>query len=402
MAKTASEKQAFNLHYHSVRSVIGPQDHEAGRKRYTGIARADHLLGITSELNVRGYLGRDGDGDKRKPTAVNTAILDTIQNRRSDFTMLNSGVVILTENAVVDDATKVAKLTTPSIINGAQTMGVIKDYFSEHPEDKDYPWVNFELIVCEEDLVGDISIARNYQNRVTDLSIYGRRDLFEELEKVMKKSFPNKPLRTSETDFGDDYLDTEKLVQVMTAIAPRTVQFPSAERNRNTPETLYRVYAYRHRSRCLKDFAIVMGDVKDGNTTWSEAYRFYLDLAAEAWKLYWKLKGEQAFSNLQCVKAANPGEAPKRVAPDGVPDGIVFPMLSALSRFVVQTATGQWKLKIPANFPWLTLFNQAKTHETTTAGHNPQTMGKSAACYIALHGAVEMFSAGVAADAEKS
>jgi hypothetical protein len=29
----------------------------------------------------------------------------------------------------------------------------------------------------------------------------------------------------------------------------------------------------------------------------------------------------------------------------------------------------------------------------TTASHNPQTMGKEADCYVALHGAVEMYFA---------
>ena len=385
-----SEKQAFSLQYHSLRSVVGPQDQEMGRKRYTGVTRADNLFALNSDENVRAFLGRDGDGEKRKSTLVNVAIRETIENRREDFAMLNSGVVIICLNATVDDNAKTAKLVSPSIINGAQTKGVLEEYFKEHLEDTDYPWVNFELIVCEEDLVGDISIARNYQNKVSDISIYGRLGRFETLAKVMKKEFPEKPLRTSETDFGDDFLDTEKLVQVLTTMAPREVDFPSAARSRNTPETLYRVYAYRHRSRCLKDFATVV----DEQRGWEGAYSYYLDVATDAWKLYWRLKGEQAFSSLKSVKAEDPGASRKVVAPDGVPDGIVFPMLSAMSRFVVQTSAG-WRLMVPSNFPWQTLFSQAKQHVTTTAAHNPQTMGKSAAIYIALHGSVEMFSAGV-------
>lgn len=386
-----NDEPSFDLNYHSLRSVLGPKDQEAGRKRYTGIASADSLFDLTCDENVRGYLGRDDDGDKRKSTLVNSAILDTIENRRDDFGMLNSGIVIIARGAIVDDSSKRAKLVRPSIINGAQTMGVLKDYFEQNPLDDDYPWVNFELVTLDEEgLIADISIARNYQNRVTDLSIYGRQGRFDELEKVMKKAFPGQKLRKTETDFSDEYLDTEKLIQVMTAMAPRSLALPSAERNKNTPETLYRVYAYRHRSRCLKDFAMVM----DEPEKWNDAYRFFLDIAPDAWKLYWDFKGEQAFSSLQCVKAANPGVGPKTVARDGVPDGIVFPMLSALSRFVTKTSSDNWRLSIPKGFPWQTLYNQAKNHETTTAAHNPQTMGKSAACYIALHGAIEMYSAG--------
>jgi len=48
---------------------------------------------------------------------------------------------------------------------------------------------------------------------------------------------------------------------------------------------------------------------------------------------------------------------------------------------------------VPKNFPWPTLFQQAYTQETTTAANNPQIMGKDADCYIALHGAIEMYFA---------
>jgi hypothetical protein len=203
----------------------------------------------------------------------------------------------------------------------------------------------------------------------------------------MRKHDPSVKLRKRETDFSDDYLDTEKLVQVMTAMAPKSVPLPSVDRNRRTPETIYRVYAYRHRSRCLKDFATVMGDPEK----WSEAHALFLDIAVDAWKLYQRLKGEQFFSSLHCVKGIGSGTA-KIVAPDGVPDGVVFPMLSALSRFI-REHKNVWVFKVPKNFPWKTLFDQARIQETTTAHNDPQAMGKDADIYVALHGAIDMFFA---------
>jgi hypothetical protein len=82
----------------------------------------------------------------------------------------------------------------------------------------------------------------------------------------------------------------------------------------------------------------------------------------------------------------------KMVDSDGVPDGIVFPMLSALSRFM-RLKNGHWLLDIPEQFPWSVFFNQAMQQETGPAANNPNTMGKKADCYIALHGALEMFLA---------
>src|SRR5262249_53935577 len=148
-------------------------------------------------------------------------------------------------------------------------------------------------------------------------------------------------LRKRETDFGDDYLDTEKLVQVMTALAPEAIDFPSARGRVSRMETQYRTYAYRHRSRCLKDFAKVMDD--EMRTEWKTTRVYYLEIAVAAWKLYHRLRGEQYFSSLQKVKGETVGGR-KVVAPDGVPDGIVFPMLSAFSRFV-EHHRGRWQLR---------------------------------------------------------
>lgn len=377
--------------YNTLRSVNSPEDTQAGRRRYCGVAPANSFFEINTEENVRSYLGRDAEGARRKSTKVNIAIRETLSEKREDFPLLNSGIVIVARDVKVDDNAKPPRVSLygASIINGAQTQGVLKDYFFENPDDVDYPSVNFELIVTDdEELVGDISIARNYQNEVTNLSIFGRQGRFKELEAAMRSLDPSIKLKTRETDFGDDFLDTEKLIQVLTAMAPTDVPLPSAEkRKQKTAETIYRVYAYRHRSRCLTDFAAVM----DEPEKWPTAHRFFLDVAVDAWNLYRALKGEQAFSRLVCVKGEAVG-GKKRVAPDGVPDGIIFPMLSALSRFLGEHK-GQWRVKIPSKFPWQTFYQAAILQETGSAGNNPQSMGKKADCYIALHGSIDMYFA---------
>ena len=104
------------------------------------------------------------------------------------------------------------------------------------------PTISFELIVVDDPhLIAEVSIARNYQNKVADLSIYGRQGRFEELEARMQEKYPGVELRKRETDFSSDYLDTEKLVQVMTALAPHEIELPSATRKNPSKETLYRV-----------------------------------------------------------------------------------------------------------------------------------------------------------------
>jgi hypothetical protein len=387
-SQAGSNAGAFTLEYLTLKSVSAPEDQDGNRKRYCGIARADKLLGLNWDENVRAYLGADDEGNKRKSTLVNLAIRDTIENRRDLFPILNSGMVIVARQVTVEDSKRTAVLERASIINGAQTKGVIAEYFRDHPDDDEFPSVNFELIITDdEELVGDISISRNFQTKVEALSIYGRQGRFDELERKIQTINPEIKLRKQETNFGPGYLDTEKLVQVLTVLAPQDILLPSVERNKKTPETQYRVYAYRHRSRCLRDFAMVMDDSK----RWSDAHKFFLDAAVDGWRLYERLKAEQFFSRLRCVKGVDTNGR-KQVAPDGVPDGIVFPILSAISRFVKEV-NGHWKIAVPKTFPWDTLFQQAYTQQTTTAANNPQTMGKKADCYIALRGQIEMYFA---------
>jgi AIPR protein len=387
--RTSAPPARFELNFLTLRSVTAPEDTAAGRKRYCGVAKANELLKLPTDENVRDYLGKDDEGRRRKATLVNLAIRETVESNRDQFQLLNSGLVVVARRSDVDDNKKVLKLSSASIINGAQTQGVIADYFAAHADDDEFPSINFEVVVTDdEDLIAEISIARNFQNRVADLSIYGRKKLFDELEEALQKHDKTITLRRAETDFSETFLDTEKLIQVLTVLTPTEVRLPSAEaRKLKTAETIYRVYAYRHRSRCLKDFATVMDD----SESWPEAHELFLQLAWDAWQLYEQLRGEQTFSALHKGQG-DTLSGKKIVASDGVPDGIVFPMLSALSRFVRRSRSG-WRLDIPKSFPWKALFNQAIAQFKTTAAHNPQSMGKNADCYVALHGAIDMYFA---------
>src|SRR3989338_6625250 len=91
------------LKYHSLRSVTSPEDQSLGRRRYCGVARADSIFQIETSENVRGFLGREDDGTKRKSTMVNLAIKGTLESSPSDFALLNSGVVIVAPQVEVED-----------------------------------------------------------------------------------------------------------------------------------------------------------------------------------------------------------------------------------------------------------------------------------------------------------
>ncbi len=300
---------------------------------------ATQFLSLSTEENVRAYLA---EGKKvRRRNEVHFKIEDTLTNYPENFCVLNGGIVIVARAADVDDKSKLLTLTKPSIINGAQTQGVLKDVAARYAaEDEKFPevFVTFEVIVTDsEALIAEVSIARNFQNDVQSISIAGSRGILEELEASMKKNTPDTKLRKSETDRADDFVDTEKLLQVIMALTPPEMFDDTAAGDRGS-----KAYTYSQKAMCLKDFTAVHDAAKDkANARDAAIYRFFLQIAPQAWELYNKWKVHQGFK----------GAGIRRIEREGtkiveVPDGIIFPILASLSVFASKVK-GVWRINQP-------------------------------------------------------
>jgi len=75
-----------------------------------------------------------------------------------------------------------------------------------------------------------------------------------------------------------------------------------------------------------------------------------------------------------------------------VPDGVIFPILAAHSAFVVKPKKGKWMMRKPEALSDAELIEVAKQAYMDIAGSNPQTMGKSKACYSTLHQITSIFA----------
>lgn len=289
--------------------------------------------------------------------------------------------MIVAHECTVDEKEKILVLTNPSIINGAQTQGVIKDFYaSPGVEAGDYeanPHVKFEIIVTkDDDLIAEISIARNFQNDVMSLSIAGRRGQLDELEKAFQTVSPGSLLQKSETQkFSDDYVKTERLLQVITALIPEELWPKSKE--------FSKVYAYSAKAKCLREFQELYKKAKDNEAEdheWAKnLYQFYLDIAAQAWELHEKWKAHSGFEGTGLRSLKREGRTILEV-----PDGIVFPILASLSAFAQKGKTG-WRIRVPAIFSDDELIRNAKTVYMDIASSNPNVMGKSKSCYASLY-----------------
>jgi hypothetical protein len=380
--RTMSARPTTSVPFTTFRQISCPEDLANSRKVFSGRMPATGVLELPTDQNVRDYLV-DAEGKQRKRWSdVHRAIKRTLLEYPENFCVLNGGIVIVARQYQIDEAKKILLLTEPSIINGAQTQGVIRDTFAEFESaGEEIPDVNvtFELIVADDDeIIAETSIARNYQNDVKLVSIVGRLGQLNELEAALRKNDPTLTLRKSETDLADDYVPTENLLQVITALVPEELWYrPTDGVSPN------KVFTYSQKARVLKDFqAIYIGAheaTNDNHELYSKVYQFYLDIAADAYNLYLKWKSHQGFAGTGLRSIEREGRTIVEI-----PDGIVFPILASLSAFAVKTPKG-WRIKPPKGFRDEELIRAAKAAYTEMAEHNPQTMGKSRPCYSSLY-----------------
>jgi hypothetical protein len=373
----ARSGQTLELPFHSFRNISSPEDLSNGRKVYTGHLPAKAVLDLPTNENVREYLVEAEGKQVRRQTQVHRAIRETLEERPETFCVLNGGITIVARECETDDKEKILRLKHASIINGSQTQGVLKDFFLANSETEGIH-VKYELVVTDDDeLIAEVSIARNFQNDVKSLSIVGRRGQLDELEASLKRKHPKLKLQKSETEWPTDdneYIATEKLLQIIAALLPAELWFKPGEVNK--------VYAYNAKATCLKDFQDIYRRAKDksdpDHEKFSKVYQFYLDIAPQALDLHEKWKQHPKFAGTALRSIEREGGQIKEV-----PDGIIFPIIASLAEFAVQGKAG-WKIVQPQILDEGELVATAKRAYMEIASSKPQIMGKSKACYSAL------------------
>jgi hypothetical protein len=364
---------AYRLPFENCRNITSAHDSAAGRKILVGQAPASSMLGLEDNENVREYLVDAQGKQKRSPTLVHQAIRKTLDNDAEDFNVLNGGMVIVASDAQIDDKNRELVLQQPSIINGSQTQGELRRFYKRYNDEPDVePTIKFEIIVTDDaDLVAEVSIARNFQNDVKPISIAGRLGQLDALEEALQAVDPTAKLRKAESDLVSDgqFIDTEKVIQVTFALLPETVLEEVAGR----VDPSNKVFSYSQKTRCLRLFQTL---VEDGPKS---AYEDFLAIAPIAWQLYERWKNHQGFkgTRIRSIERAD-GKIVE------VPDGVIFPVVAAHSPFVRKSKSG-WKLAIPSKvYSDSDMIEAAKQAYFDIADHNPQTMGKSKACYSTL------------------
>jgi len=377
------------LSYIKIRDVTTKDEEANGASTYVAVLPAPEILKIGTDDNLRTYIPAH-EGKKRN--LVHKAIARTIREDSDRFSQLNSGFLIGASKITVDDNKKTVTLRDASVNNGAQSQGEIKRYMDECAERGEEP-ADF-AVRCELSIEPDastrttIAVARNTATKIEGISIAGKHGYFEDLAESFKKEHPDLELARSETDVEEKYVDTRLLLQILWAMMPEEL----VPEHRRSVEA--RMRAYKNAAYCLQDF-IEIFDTRKTDESNVARYRYFVDMAGSAWTEYRRWHTHEGWNDkrlrepLKQVVRGDEGVIK-------VSDGIVFPILAALSRFVKKESTNKktffrrpWKIVYPKVFHDEDMLIAAR-RQLIQCGGRPMLMGRSGAAYEALMTLTEM------------
>lgn len=367
------------LSYRKIRDVSTKEEEDNSAATYVAVMPASEILKVGTEGNLRDYIpGHPG----KKRSMVHKQIEKTILTKPDRFAQLNSGFLIGGSKVEVDDQKKVVTIHDASVNNGAQSQGEIRRYFDEmEGEVQDFP-VRVEISVEPDPAVRtEIAIARNTATRIQDISQAGKRGYFKDLDAAFRAEHADLKLAHSETDEGDEFVDTRMLLQVLWAMLPKALM--PAERT--TIEA--RMRAYKNAASCLTDFEKIYLE-REHDEAQAARYKYFVDMIGSAWTAYkkWTMHPEWAKRYLR----EDAKQVKRKNGTLVVADGLVFPILAAFSNFVVfDEADEKWKLRVPAVFQDGDMVEAARRQLKQHQG-KPVYMGRSGAAYEALMLLTEM------------
>ena len=335
----------YPIKFHSLAQLTTNNMKRLGVKLWSGVAPISSIVNLPDDENVRRAFNKD--------TPVHKAIRNTLENSPEKFVLLNNGALIIAHGIVSHNDTTLV-LKDPSIVNGSQTQGQIKKFIEESSEEEyNETQVRMDVIVIENgrsddyssnDLTADISIARNYQNKVKPISIYGSKEYFEDLEEAFTKNDPELSLRKSETD--ENVIETAKVLQVVFCLIPDELKRIPYMRFNPTS-------AYSSSGWVLNKFeqiyqgahGLLPAITDEVSEAYGELYNFIVSFAPVIWEKYLELKNPDLYDPTYEELVRRNG----KTRPKEMTDGCIFPILYAHRPFIHLGKKG-YSLLMPSNF----------------------------------------------------
>jgi hypothetical protein len=371
------------LTYRKIRDVSTQDEESNGATTYVAVMSASEILKVGTSGNLRDYIPSHPGKNRSQ---VHRAIGATIENKPDRFSQLNSGFLIGAARAVVDDQKKIITLYEASVNNGAQTQGEIDRYFKLCDEREEAPndfSIRVEISVDPDPgQRTEIAIARNTATRIQDISQAGKRGYFDELNINFIKCHGDRKLALSETDIGDEYVNTRLLLQILWVLMPSSI-LPDGRTSIDG-----RMKSYKNAALCLTDFVKDFQE-KDTDPATARRYKYFCDMSGTAWKIYTYWQTHEGWEGMRLRSDA--GQVRRREGRiKSVADGVIFPALAALSNFIKwNSVKNEWEFQPPSVFRDEDLLLGAR-RQLSQHGGSPVQMGRSGAAYEALMTLTEM------------
>lgn len=375
----SSKTSAVELPYNLIRNLTSPDEKANTVQTWFANIKAKDILILDTRDNLRAYIAEHSPS---KRNFVHRQIQTTITELPDRFINRNSGIAITCTNCEVDDNRRIARLQNASIINGAQTQGEIRRYYSEFGEDEAADFMIRAEIIMEpkhEEIV-EIAIARNTATAVKSVSQAGARGYLSDLKAAIEATLPNETIQMSETDIVG--LNMQSVLQQTRLLMPQSLPgVDSAKRN----------LPYKQAGKCLADFS-TWAQERNSTPDYEELYEFTVEMAPIAVREYRHWESHSAWNGHRLHEKGKTGDKPvggRPVRRDKagkvvwVAPGILFPIMSALSAFVTKEG-GIWTLKKPSHtFDEAELIRRA-VQQYRAMGRDVAMMGRNEAAYDAL------------------
>ena len=377
---------SVQLSYQLLRNTTSPDEVATGVKSFVANLLASEILKLGTKENLRSYLA---EYNPKKRNKVHDAIRNTINTEPQRFITRNSGFVIGASDIDVDDNKKLIRLCDASILNGAQSQGVIRSWLEEYFGDEG-PWdlgeelffVRAQIIVDPDpDEVVETAIARNTATPVKSISQAGARGQLDDLEESICRIRPEIKIRKSETE--TEVYDTRKILQYTRLLMPHGVS------RHDSPAEKLR--AYKNPEQCLTDFCEWFDQRNSSDKGTASAarskYDFTVQIAPyaiaeyEYWEKHDGWNGHHIWDETKRGGRTCRRDKANKIV--WVSPGLVFPIVGAMSEFVEEKSPGKWKISKPSLFKPGEMITRAVA-QFRALGSDPMLMGRSAGAYDAL------------------
>ena len=145
-----------------VNETTSPEEKRNNAMHYTVTCPMKEVLGFNLDNNLRDFYGSD-DSCKNK-TSVHKEIKASFEENPTRFIQRNSGFTVVCSGIEVPQkdefGVKNITLTNPSLINGAQTQGMLKEISKEYGGELDKTNVRVEIIVEKNPMYWDANTVR--------------------------------------------------------------------------------------------------------------------------------------------------------------------------------------------------------------------------------------------------